>query len=92
MKHVDVVIISWAKDNALLQVTKDGLNSLFKSEEDIEFSKKLIVEKKTLLRKKNSLRNNEGYEYTKFFEKNSEVNNIKIAEEEFVTKKQNNIN
>lgn len=63
-----------------------------RSEEDIEFSKKLIVEKKTLLRKKNSLRNNEGNEYTKFFEKNSEVNNIKIAEEEFVNKKQNNIN
>ena len=25
MKHVDVVIISWAKDDVLLQVTKDGL-------------------------------------------------------------------
>ena len=37
MKNVDVVIISWAKDDALLQVTKDGLDSLFKSEEDITF-------------------------------------------------------
>lgn len=63
-----------------------------RTDDDIEFSKKLIVEKKALLRKKNSLRNNEGNEYTKFFEKNSEVNNIKIAEEEFVSKKQNNIN
>ena len=33
MKNVDVVIISWAKDDALLQVTKDGLNSLFESDE-----------------------------------------------------------
>ena len=33
MKHIDVVIISWAKDDALLQVTKDGLNSLFESDE-----------------------------------------------------------
>lgn len=37
MKHVDVIIISWAKDDSLLQVTKDGLNSLFISEYDIAF-------------------------------------------------------
>jgi GT2 family glycosyltransferase len=38
MKHVDVVIISWAKDNSLLRVTKEGLDSLFKSENgDIAF-------------------------------------------------------
>ena len=38
MKHVDVIIISWAKDDSLLQVTRDGLDSLFKSDsEDIQF-------------------------------------------------------
>jgi hypothetical protein len=37
MKHVDVVIISWAKNEELLKVTHDGLNSLFTSEEDITF-------------------------------------------------------
>lgn len=63
-----------------------------RTEEDIEFSKKLIVDKKNLLRKKNSFRNNENSEYTKFFEKSSEINNIKFAKEEFVNKKQNNIN
>ena len=63
-----------------------------RTDEDIEFSKKLIADKKTLLRKKNTLRYNDSNEYTKFFEKTSEVNNIKIATEEFVSKKQNNIN
>jgi len=38
MKHVDVVIISWAKDYELLSTTVKGLNSLFKSESsDIAF-------------------------------------------------------
>lgn len=38
MKHVDVVIISWAKNNELLQVCKNGLDSLFKSDNgDIAF-------------------------------------------------------
>jgi hypothetical protein len=37
MKHVDVVIISWAKDNALLEVTHNGLDSLFISEKDVIF-------------------------------------------------------
>jgi hypothetical protein len=38
MKHVDVIIISWAKDDALLQITRDGLDSLFKSDSgDIAF-------------------------------------------------------
>ncbi len=32
MKNVDVVIVSWAKTPELLQVTKDGLNSLFNSD------------------------------------------------------------
>ena len=36
MKHVDVVIISWAKDAELEQVTKTGLDSLFASEPDTE--------------------------------------------------------
>jgi GT2 family glycosyltransferase len=39
MKHVDVVIISWARNNELEQVTKTGLDSLFGSEpnEDVTF-------------------------------------------------------
>jgi len=39
MKHVDVVIISWAKNDELLKVTKDGLDTLFSSEpnSDITF-------------------------------------------------------
>jgi hypothetical protein len=32
MKHVDVVIISWAKNDELLQVTRESLDSLFGSE------------------------------------------------------------
>ena len=48
MKHVDVVIISWAKDDALLQVTKDGLNSLFKSEDDIAFHAYIIESNKDI--------------------------------------------
>lgn len=38
MKHVDVVIISWARNEELLQVTRDGLDSLFRSDsEDVAF-------------------------------------------------------
>jgi hypothetical protein len=37
MKHVDVVIISWARNEELLRVTKEGLNTLFDSESDIVF-------------------------------------------------------
>lgn len=39
MKHVDVVIISWARNEELLQVTRTGLDSLFGSEpnEDVTF-------------------------------------------------------
>jgi hypothetical protein len=39
MKHIDVIIISWAKDDALLEVTHQGLDSLFDSEssEDVTF-------------------------------------------------------
>lgn len=43
---VDVVIISWAKDDALLQVTKDGLNSLFKSENNIAFRAYIVESNK----------------------------------------------
>jgi len=38
MIHVDVVIISWARDAALLQITRDGLDTLFASSEgDVVF-------------------------------------------------------
>ena len=38
MKHVDVVIISWARNEELLKVTKDGLDSLFRSDsKDVAF-------------------------------------------------------
>ena len=38
MKNVDVVIISWAKDEELHQITKNGLDSLFNSDNgDIAF-------------------------------------------------------
>jgi hypothetical protein len=48
MKHVDVVIISWAKDDALLQVTKDGLNSLFQSSDDIAFHAYVVESNKDI--------------------------------------------
>lgn len=38
MKAVDIIILSWAKDDKLHQVTKTGLDSLFKSEENIAFN------------------------------------------------------
>jgi GT2 family glycosyltransferase len=38
MKNVDVVIISWARDEDLLRVTKNGLDTLFQSSrEDVSF-------------------------------------------------------
>ena len=37
MKNVDVVIISWAKNEELEQITKNGLDSLFTSEENTRF-------------------------------------------------------
>ena len=46
MKHVDVVIISWAKDDVLLQVTKDGLNSLFESGQDEAFHAYIVESNK----------------------------------------------
>ena len=46
MKHVDVIIISWANNDELLQVTKDGLDSLFESEEDITFHAYVIESNK----------------------------------------------
>ena len=49
-----------------------------KTAEDIEFSKKLIVDKKSLIRRKNLSRNNDNIEYVKLFEKTS--NNIETAE------------
>jgi hypothetical protein len=48
MKHIDVVIISWAKDDALLQVTKDGLNTLFDSEGDIAFHAYIVESNKDI--------------------------------------------
>jgi GT2 family glycosyltransferase len=48
MKHVDVVIISWAKDDALLQVTKNGLDSLFESESDIAFHAYVVESNKNV--------------------------------------------
>jgi len=37
MKNVDVVIISWAKDEELRSITKNGLDTLFDSSNDIAF-------------------------------------------------------
>ena len=48
MKNVDVVIISWAKDDALLHVTKEGLDSLFKSEQDIAFHAYIVESNKDI--------------------------------------------
>lgn len=48
MKYIDVVIISWAKDDALLQVTKDGLNSLFKSEDEVAFHVYIVESNKDI--------------------------------------------
>jgi|APGre2960657468_1045069.scaffolds.fasta_scaffold00669_8 hypothetical protein len=50
-----------------------------KTAEDIEFSKKLIVDKKFLIRKKNLDRYNENDEYVKFFEKSVDSKNINVA-------------
>ena len=50
-----------------------------KTAEDIEFSKKLIVDKKFLIRKKNLDRYNENDEYVKFFEKSIDSKNINVA-------------
>jgi GT2 family glycosyltransferase len=38
MKEVDIVIISWAKDPALKQVTQTGLDTLFVSTESLQFN------------------------------------------------------
>jgi GT2 family glycosyltransferase len=38
MEKVDVVIVSWAKDSALLEVTRNGLTTLFSSETEVEFN------------------------------------------------------
>lgn len=48
MKHVDVVIISWAKDEALLQVTKNGLDTLFNSEENVAFHAYIVESNKDI--------------------------------------------
>jgi hypothetical protein len=50
-----------------------------KTAEDIEFSKKLIVDKKFLIRKKNLERFNENDEYVKFFEKSIDSKSINVA-------------
>ena len=38
MEKVDVVIVSWAKDPALLEVTRNGLTTLFSSETEVAFN------------------------------------------------------
>jgi GT2 family glycosyltransferase len=38
MKEVDIVIISWAKDSALKQVTQTGLDTLFASTKSLQFN------------------------------------------------------
>lgn len=53
-----------------------------RTEEDIEFSKKLIVVKKSLLRKKNISRYEEGNSYVKFFEQTPKGNNHNLATQE----------
>ena len=37
MKHIDVVIISWARNEELVQVTKDGINSLVENDEGVTY-------------------------------------------------------
>jgi hypothetical protein len=61
-----------------LQDSIDIMNKS-KTAEDIEFSKKLIVDKKSLIRKKNLERYNENDEYVKFFEKSIESKSINVA-------------
>ena len=49
MKHVDVVIISWAKNDELLQIAKNGLDSLFKSDwNDIAFHAYIVESNKDI--------------------------------------------
>jgi hypothetical protein len=61
-----------------LQDSIDIMNKS-KTAEDIEFSKKLITDKKFLIRKKNLERYNENDEYVKFFEKSIDSKNINVA-------------
>lgn len=62
-----------------LQDSIDIINKS-KTAEDIEFSKKLIADKKFLIRKKNLERYNENDEYVKFFEKSiNDSKNINVA-------------
>jgi GT2 family glycosyltransferase len=48
MKHVDVVIISWARNEELLQITKNGLDSLFESENDVTFHAYVVESNKDI--------------------------------------------
>ena len=61
-----------------LQDSIDIINKS-KTAEDIEFSKKLIADKKFLIRKKNLERYNENDEYVKFFEKSIDSKSINVA-------------
>ena len=61
-----------------LQDSIDIINKS-KTAEDIEFSKKLIAEKKFLIRKKNLERFNENDEYVKFFEKSIDSKSVNVA-------------
>ena len=64
-----------------MQSLQDSIDIINKSKtaEDIEFSKRLIVDKKALIRKKNLERYNENDEYVKFFEKSLESKNVNVA-------------
>jgi choline kinase len=48
MKHIDVVIISWAKNEELVQVTKDGLNSLFENDKGITYHVYIVESNKDI--------------------------------------------
>lgn len=48
MKHIDVVIISWAKSEELLQVTKDGLDSLFENDKGITYHVYIVESNKDI--------------------------------------------
>ena len=48
MKHIDVVIISWAKNEELVQVTKDGLDSLFENDKGITYHVYIVESNKDI--------------------------------------------
>ena len=48
MKHIDVVIISWAKNEELVLVTKDGLDSLFENDKGITYHVYIVESNKDI--------------------------------------------